>query len=460
MNKNPAKEAIILKKYIVDASVFLFAPYALGAFDDNEVIIAKSTLRQIAETAHKGTGESRANAIEFSRLLDSLFDSPGASVSIENGGLLVIAGHGTEDIYTIAASENATIVTRDPIMRVMAKSLDIPSEAFRSEQLVSNAHPYEGRCNLYVSANEMQTFAQEKSLYLSSDNSYIATDSDGETISENYRLTPNEYVTLINAESPNGGTMLGRFDGTRIVPLLYKKDHPVYGVTARNAGQMFALDALMNPDAPLVILRGPAGTAKTFLSMAAGLEQTINTNVYKRILVTRPNTKMDNDVGFLKGDEVEKVLPSLRGLLDNIDDLMGGSRGKEMKDDSPLGSYLDDLMERGVIEAQAMAYMRGRSIKYQYMVVDEMQNSTATQALSIITRIGDFSKIVLLGDPAQIDSPYLDSKSNGLTYAAERMKGSPLCWQVTFSQKETTRSALAKEAIERMSPKNRLFTLE
>ena len=89
-----------------------------------------------------------------------------------------------------------------------------------------------------------------------------------------------------------------------------------------------------------------------------------------------------------------------------------------------------------------------------------MQNSTATQALSIITRIGDFSKIVLLGDPAQIDSPYLDSKSNGLTYAAERMKGSPLCWQVTFSQKETTRSALAKEAIERMSPKNRLFTLE
>ena len=131
-----------------------------------------------------------------------------------------------------------------------------------------------------------------------------------------------------------------------------------------------------------------------------------------------------------------------------------------MKDDSPLGSYLDDLMERGVIEAQAMAYMRGRSIKYQYMVVDEMQNSTATQALSIITRIGDFSKIVLLGDPAQIDSPYLDSKSNGLTYAAERMKGSPLCWQVTFSQKETTRSALAKEAIERMSPKNRLFTLE
>ena len=117
-----------MKKYIVDASVFLFAPYALGAFDDNEVIIAKSTLRQIAETAHKGTGESRANAIEFSRLLDSLFDSPGASVSLENGGLLVIAGHGTEDIYTIAASENATIVTRDPIMRVMAKSLDLQME--------------------------------------------------------------------------------------------------------------------------------------------------------------------------------------------------------------------------------------------------------------------------------------------------------------------------------------------
>ena len=185
--------------------------------------------------------------------------------------------------------------------------------------------------------------------------------------------------------------------------------------------------------------------------MAAGLHQTLDTHYYRRILVTRPNTKMDADVGFLKGDEKDKVMPTLRGLLDNVDNLMQPKRGS--KDGVPCASPLDLLLDDGTIEAQAMAYMRGRSITRQFMVVDEMQNATAVQALSIITRIGEESKIVLLGDPDQIDNPYLDSRSNGLMYSAERMKGSVLCCQIAFTESECTRSALASAAIQRMKPK-------
>ena len=140
-----------------------------------------------------------------------------------------------------------------------------------------------------------------------------------------------------------------------------------------------------------------------------------------------------------------------RSLLDNVDNLMPNA--SRAKDGFQTGSLLDDLIERGIIEAQAMAYMRGRSITRQYMVVDEMQNSTQAQALSVITRIGEQSKIVLLGDPDQIDSPYLDRRNNGLVYAAEGMKGSPHCFQLTFMEKESTRSPLAKDALSRLRPK-------
>lgn len=441
-----------MKRFIIDSSVFLSSPHALMAFDDNGVYIPVSVIQEMGERA-KTFGESRANAVEFNQLLDSLYEGPGSTVRLDNGGFLKILEDTDKTIYQIAKDINAIIVSRDPSVRVNARALGLMAEPFKAEQAATDSSLYQGRCNLFVSSDELSFFANNKHLQLKPGRAYYATGMHGNVLSEDYSLTVNEYVTLINSSNPNAGTMLGRFDGERIVPLLfYEKEHPVFHVTARNVGQMFALDALMNPAAPLVILNGPAGTAKTFLSMAAGLAQTIEAgSIYRRILVTRPNTKMDNDVGFLKGDEKEKVLPTLRGLLDNVDNLMPSDRG--FKDGCSQGSQLDTLMERGVIEAQAMAYMRGRSICKQYMVVDEMQNSTAVQALSMVTRIGDESKIVLLGDPDQIDSPYLDRRSNGLVYAAERMRGSPHCWQVAFMDEESTRSPLAKDALKRMTPK-------
>lgn len=440
-----------MKRFIVDETVFLASPHALFAFDDNEVLISSDVVAAMGEHA-RGHGEIRANAAEFMQLLDSLYEVPGENIiSLENGGVLQICEAKGNDLFQLAHDREAIIVSRDPSIRVQARAMGLAAEPFKAEQAKTNTTNYMGRCELFVSPDDMDFFAKNGHLKPHS-GGYYATAPDGQVLSENYELTVNEYVTLINSNNPNAGTQLGRFDGKEIVPLyFYKKDRPVYGVTARNAGQMYALDALMNPDATLVILQGPAGTAKTFLSMAAGLQQTLEDKKYRRILVTRPNTKMDNDVGFLKGDEKEKVLPTLRGLLDNVDNLMpNAARGK---DGFETGSLLDDLIERGIIEAQAMAYMRGRSITRQYMVVDEMQNSTQTQALSIITRIGEESKIILLGDPDQIDSPYLDRRNNGLVYAAEGMKGSPHCFQLTFMEKESTRSPLAKDALARLRPK-------
>ena len=441
-----------MKRFVVDETVFLASPHAILAFDDNELIIPSDVIVAMGTHARRH-GETRANAAEFMQLLDNLYDGPSkTAIPLANKGTLQICPSDGKDIFAIANEFSAIVVSRDPSIRVQARAKGLESEPFKAEQAPPSAVRYMGRCNLYVSPDEMNFFAKKEYLELNGQG-YYATDPNGQMLSNSYSLTMNEYVTLINNCNPYVGSQLGRFDGEKIVPLnnIYKGNNTVFGVTARNAGQLFALDALMNPDASLVILQGPAGTAKTFLSMAAGLQQTLEDKRYRRILVTRPNTKMDNDVGFLKGDEKDKVLPTLRGLLDNVDNLMPDANNS--KDWCPMGNMLDELIERGTIEAQAMAYMRGRSITRQYMVVDEMQNSTHTQALSVITRIGENSKIVLLGDPDQIDSPYLDRRNNGLVYAAEGMKGSPHCFQLTFLGSESTRSPLAKDALVRLRPK-------
>lgn len=428
------------KKYVLDTSVLLFSPYALNVFDDSEVLIPACVLRRMDEIAC-GSGEDRLAAIAFGREMDKLLSKPCKTTELDNGGILKVVGNPDKDIYDVASEHSAVIVTRDPLMRVIARTKNIEAQPFRYEQGDLTGNSYTGRCSLYITSEEMDRYAKEKRLVLDPNRDYYATDMEGETLSDSYRLTPNEYVILQVSDSP-GQTMLGRFDGRAVVPLQDYKH--IWGANPLNAGQRFALDALMNKNIPLVILRGPAGTAKTFLSLAAAMEQTLERGEYKRILLTRPNTKMDSDIGFLKGSEQDKVLPIIRGMLDNIENLSADRKS------AASGDYVDGLLADKVIEPQAMAYMRGRSIANQFIIADEMQNSTPTQSLSIITRIGFGSKIALCGDIQQIDSPYMDEHNNGLSFAAARMKGSPLCAQIEFLERESTRSDLAREAITRM----------
>ena len=258
---------------------------------------------------------------------------------------------------------------------------------------------------------------------------------------------------ILKADQSLKKTHLGRVKGTKVVPLEYQKSEP-YGVSPRNAGQYFLQEALMQPakDAPLVIVKGMAGTAKTFYSLAVGLEKIVNnpTKEYRRILICRPNAQFDSDIGFLPGDEQEKISPLMRPIIDNLEQLIDSNEQERYRDERELQGKIEEIFNRGIIQTEAMNFIRGRSFVNTYLIIDEAQNMTPNQVKGIITRAGKGTKIILLGDPNQIDKPFLDERTNGLSYASEYMKGSPLCWQITMTTEECERSDLAMDAVRRL----------
>ena len=275
-------------------------------------------------------------------------------------------------------------------------------------------------------------------------------DEEGKTVIP--QLYENEFV-IIQSDQSTKKTQLGRVEHGVIRKLEYRKAQP-YGVSPRNAGQYFLQEALMQPaeKAPLVIVKGMAGTSKTFYSLAVGLEKMLNnpTGEYRRIMICRPNAQFDEDIGFLPGDEQEKIGPLMRPIIDNLEQLIDSNEQSRYENEAELQDKVEEVFDRGIIQAEAMNFIRGRSIVKTYLIIDEAQNMTPNQMKGLITRVGKDTKIILLGDPNQIDRPFLDERTNGLSYAAEHMKGSPLCWQITLTAEECERSKLAADAITRM----------
>ena len=195
-----------------------------------------------------------------------------------------------------------------------------------------------------------------------------------------------------------------------------------------------------------------AGTAKTFYSLAVGMEKLYNnpSGEYRRILVCRPNAQFDDDIGFLPGDEQEKIAPLMRPIIDNLEQLLDSDEKQRYENEGELSDKISEVFERGIIQAEALNFIRGRSIAKTYLIIDEAQNMTPNQVKGIITRAGAGTKIILLGDPHQIDKPFLDERTNGLSYASKHMMGSPLCWQLTLSAEECERSKLATDAVNRL----------
>lgn len=234
---------------------------------------------------------------------------------------------------------------------------------------------------------------------------------------------------------------------------MYKDINPL-GITPRNIGQKFMLEALYcnAKDVPLVIIKGPAGTAKTLFSIAVGLQKILeeNKNDFRRILVCRPNVAMDEEIGYLPGTEQEKIAPFMRPIIDNLEILIDSDEKERYKNERELHDKIRELFDRRIITTEAVAFLRGRSIVKNWVIIDEAQNLTPKQVKAITTRIGEGSKLILIGDPEQIDHPFLDYRSNGLCYASERMKGSSLCSQITLKYDECERSALAHDASKRL----------
>lgn len=432
------------KTYMLDTNVLMRNPNAIFKFEDNNVCLCQITLQELDKNKTKG-GETGFSAREAIRVLYSLRENHNTltDIPINNGAgkfsvvsnyfnpfdeNVELMGYSADDvIISTAIQKNAILVTGDISMHLKAISAGCKTEVFKNEQASEKTMGYTGRRTVLVDGNTIDALYSDGSIPIILD------------------ANENEYILLKN-ENDTRQSVIGRYSKGS----LYKVDWNLnpYGITPRNNAQRCAIDALMAPvdKIPLVILKGPAGTAKTFLALAAGL-QLVKNEEMRRILILRPNIKFDEDIGYLKGDEMDKITPLIRPCLDNLEALLTPT----IESSDYARSAVEKLFEKGTVEAEALAYIRGRSIANSYVVVDEAQNSTPNQMLGIISRVGANTKIVITGDPEQIDNPKVDKRNNGLVYAAEKMLNSSLCAQIGFTQDECVRSPLAAEAAKRLA---------
>ncbi|MDQ2085002.1 PhoH family protein [Herbivorax sp. ANBcel31] len=456
------------KTFVLDTNVLLQTPYALHSFGDNTIVIPEVVLEELDKFKKENT-ELGANARHTARFLDELRlkGNLNEGVELENGGVLKVElsytsvkmpeswddSNNDNRILKLCKGlmedgETVFLVTKDIFERIKADILGITAQDFFAEQVPEYHKQYRGRREVYTTKEKIDGFYKDGCININDIYIYKAEYTKKTTP----MLTKNEFL-IIHSETNEKQTALGRFDGKNIVPLIFLKERP-FGVSPRNAGQKFMQEALMTEadKAPLVIVKGPAGTAKTFYSLAVGLHKIMaeQKKLYRKILVCRPNVKLDEDIGFLPGSEQEKIAPYLRPVIDNLEVLVDNDENERYSSENELKDKIDELFDRKIINTEAIAFIRGRSIVKQWVIIDEAQNLTPKQVKGIITRAGAGTKIILIGDPEQIDQPFLDIRTNGLCYASERMKGSHLCYQLTLFDEECERSELAYEGAKRM----------
>jgi PhoH-like ATPase len=441
------------KIYVLDTNVLLHDPLSLFAFEDNEVIIPSVVLEEI-DSKKRLADEIGRNARNISRELDNMraIGHLHNGVTLPNGGLLKVEmnhrrfvrvqelfGEMTNDNRIIAVALNyhmeqqessdpcpVIIVSKDVLVRVKADVLGITAQDYLSDRTVSISDQYTGHLTLHVHPSVIDGFYSTRSLNVNQ-------------LGIKVSLHPNEFVILRDELGTSKSALLKvTSDGQRLDPLHMSND-PIWGITARNAQQRMALELLLNDDIPLVTLTGRAGTGKTLITLAAGLMKVEDEHRFKKLLIARPVVPMGKDIGYLPGEKEEKLRPWMQPIYDNLEFLF---------DTKKSGDLDKILMGLGSIQVEALTYIRGRSIPGQFIIIDEAQNLSKHEVKTIVSRVGENSKIVLLGDPEQIDHPYLDSQSNGLTYLVERFKEEGISGHVTLEKGE--RSRLAQLATERL----------
>jgi PhoH-like ATPase len=290
--------------------------------------------------------------------------------------------------------EDVCLVTKDIFERIKADTVDIDAEDFYEKMVPEYESQYTGRIDVYASSERLDEFYQKKVLN-ARDLLYYSNELDEYSTPELYI---NQFLIIHSIENPRK-TALARFDGKNIVPLIFKDITPL-GITPRNVGQKFMLEALcMDADkVPLVIIKGPAGTAKTLFSLAVGLQKVMedDTGQYRKILVCRPNVTMDEEIGYLPGTEQEKISPFMRPIFDNLQILVDSDEKERYKNEKELDDKVRELFDRKIITTEAVAYLRGRSIVKNWVIIDEAQNLSPKQVKAIITRVGKELSLFLL----------------------------------------------------------------
>ncbi|SES39580.1 PhoH family protein [Salipaludibacillus aurantiacus] len=414
------------KIYILDTNVLLQDPLALYSFDENKVIIPAVVLEEI-DSKKRYMDEIGRNAREVARLLDDLREKGKLheGVKLPNGGNLVVElNHRTFDqmkkhfidttndnrILAVALNisieqkemkknEEVILVSKDALLRVKADALGLKSEDFLSDRVVKFDRMYLGYEENWLSPEKMDLLFEEKRLPISE----VKT-------SHTY---PNHFYIFKDLANGTRSALAMTDKKGEYINLFLSQQEPVWGIKPRNVQQKMALELLTREDIPLVTLAGKAGTGKTLLSLAAGLYQTEDLNKYKKLLVARPVVPMGKDIGYLPGEKEEKLRPWMQPIYDNLEYLFNTNKSGE----------LDQILAgMSSIQVEALTYIRGRSIPDQFIIIDEAQNLTKHEVKTILTRVGEGSKIILMGDPKQIDHPYLDEYTNGLTYVTEKLK--------------------------------------
>ena len=429
-----------VKNYVLDTNVLLHDARAIFAFADNNVIIPIYVLEEV-DTFKKDQSELGRNARQIARELDAFRSEGGLShpQKMENGGTVRVALSKNPpknpssdsrsmdqriidmaiEVRDADPKTHTVLVTKDVNMRVRGDALGLASVDFEPER-ISIDELYPGNRELLVPSGTIDKFYADGS---------VVVDAPG--------LHANEYLTL---KDDGGKSALTRWDKTAGKAIPVKKlREGVWGIKPRNKEQHFALDLLLNDDIKLVTLVGKAGTGKTLLAIAAGLTKVTEDQVYSKLLVSRPIFPLGRDIGYLPGTIEEKLNPWMQPIYDNLELLLGLN-----KSDKKEGRSYAELVDLGFVEIEPLTYIRGRSLPNVYMIVDEAQNLTPHEVKTIVTRAGEGTKIILTGDPYQIDHPYLDSSNNGLTTVAERFKNEMIAGHVILTKGE--RSPLAELA--------------
>jgi len=436
------------KNFVLDTNVLLHDPRSLFGFEDNDVVIPIYVIEEI-DNFKRDLSTLGRNARQVSRYLDEFRQQgklgEGVQIAPDKGRIRVLVGdrhlphrqgdsHSTDDkILAVALdllekdrSTPTVFVTKDTNLRIRADAHGLHAEDYDVEGLEALDDLWSGVSEIEVGPEEVNDF------YASGALPWAGADVNPPP--------PNAFVVLRDRTNPQHSAV-GKYNAAKqsFVQLIKSPKEGVWGVRPRNKEQSFALDLLLHDDVRLVTIVGKAGTGKTLLAIAAGLQKTMEDGVYQKLLVSRPIFPLGRDIGYLPGSIEEKLNPWMQPIFDNVEYLMNLSRSEKK-----AGRGYHELLDLGILEIEPLTYIRGRSIPNQFIIVDEAQNLTPHEVKTIITRVGDGTKIVLTGDPYQIDNPYVDQTNNGLVHVVNRFKSERLAGHITLSKGE--RSPLAELA--------------
>jgi PhoH-like ATPase len=432
----------MIKNFVLDTNVLIHNPAALFSFADNDVVLPITVIEELDR--FKNESDRRAmHARQVLREVDALI-TEGAlkdGATMPNGGRLKIAFIPKGQVLPRDMDPNVDD------NKILAVALDLKKRN-GGEPVLFVSKDVNARIKAYALGLETRDYEQQKVEYVSLYTGWRDLPVSDEQLAEFYtkkKLIPlgvefcNNECARLTVAGRDGKPTLCRWSAKQKALMPIKEGLSGLGIRPRNIEQTFAFDLLMDDDVQLVSLVGQAGSGKTLIALACGLEKIMNgTSRYEKVLVARPVIPMGRDIGYMPGGKDQKLSYWMRPIFDNLDFILSKRKSGERDEKKLTAAYLQDS---NLIEIEALTYIRGRSIPNQYFIVDEAQNLTPHELKTIISRAGEGTKIVLTGDPEQIDTPYLDANSNGLTYTVERLKNESLVGHVLLTKSE--RSALA-----------------